>query len=62
MFRRTLISLILIVVLLFSTVLPVWASSTVLTGASDTGSLLVSLGWISPMGVCEDPGAGGCSG
>ena len=62
MFRRALISLILIVVLVFSTVLPVWASSTALTGASDTGSP-VSLGWIiRPMGVCEDPGAGGCSG
>jgi hypothetical protein len=61
MFKRTLISLVLIVVLLFGTVLPVWASPSVLADASDTGSL-VSLGWIRPMGVCEDPGAGGCSG
>ena len=61
MLRRTLISLILIVVLVFSTVLPVWVSSSFLVEASDAGSL-VSLRWISPMGVCEDPGAGGCSG
>jgi len=62
MLRRTLISLILIVVLLFSAVLPILASSSALVDASDTGSL-VSFGWIiSPMGVCEDPGAGGCSG
>ena len=61
MLRRTLISLILIVVLVFSTVLPVWVSTSVLAEASDSGSL-VSLRWISPMGVCEDPGAGGCSG
>jgi hypothetical protein len=61
MLKRALISLVLIVVLLVGTVLPVWASPPVLPDASDTG-FLVSLGRISPMGVCEDPGAGGCSG
>ena len=61
MLRRTLISSILIVMLALSTVLPVWVSTSVLAEASDSGSL-VSLRWISPMGVCEDPGAGGCSG
>jgi hypothetical protein len=60
MSKRVLISLMLVVVLLFSAALPAWVGPAPLVGAGDTESL-VGPGLIHPMGGCEDPSAGGCS-
>jgi hypothetical protein len=58
MSKRTLISLVLVVVLLFSAVSPAWAGSIALPDADNVGSLTGS-DLIRPMGDCEDGSAGG---
>ncbi len=59
MSKRVLISLILVVVLLFSAVLPAWAGSIALADVGDTG-YVVGLGRIHPLGGCEDPSGSSC--
>jgi len=59
MSKRVLMSLILVLVLLFTLALPAWAGYVAPSAASSSGFLL-GPGRILPMGGCEDPGAGGC--